>query len=273
MTRATAAIPKIPIVLLTRTRLPIIPEYASLRAPPTTGTAELMTSLIPFEATVSAALASAPLIPKKETKSVETKVSTAVTDFFISEVIPLSLKDGMIEPVTSRAMTAPTTGTMQPFEMPDMICAEVKDIDRKLAASVGLPVTVTTAARTGIRASISFSPTAIEAAAELIAVERGEMTEIMQSRVPTILTAAFIFASSGEKQSKIAIKIITATRRTAERVGASILPVISFFARAKIFCGVTLSMESKSALSAPISFKSSCVSELRESYISLTSSA
>ena len=71
-----------------------------------------MTSFIPFDATVSAALASAPLIPKNDTKIVETKVSTAVTVFFINEVIPPSLNDGMIEPVISSAITAPTIGTI-----------------------------------------------------------------------------------------------------------------------------------------------------------------
>ena len=51
-------------------------------------------------------------MPRNETKSVETKVSTAVTVFFIRAVIPPSLNDGITEPVISRAITAPTIGTM-----------------------------------------------------------------------------------------------------------------------------------------------------------------
>ena len=79
--------------------------------------------------------------------------------------------------------------------------------------------------------------------------------------MPTIV---LILVSSGAKHSKIAIRIITEIRRTAERVGASIFPVMSFFVSAQIFCGVTPNMESKSIESPPISFKSSCVSESRE---------
>ena len=122
---------------------------------------------------------------------------------------------------------------------------------------MGFPVAVITAASTGMSASISFSLTATEEIAEAIEVERGDITDITHIRAPTIPTVFLILISSGAKHSKIAMIITTAISLTADLVGASILPVISFFVRLQTFCGVTLNIESKSAESAPISLRNS----------------
>lgn len=80
----TAITPNTPTVLLSSATLPIIEEYASLRAPPTIGTAELSASFMPLEVSVSALPASRLLSPRTAENAAAAKDRTPIASFLSS---------------------------------------------------------------------------------------------------------------------------------------------------------------------------------------------